>query len=237
MDNAVLFIGGSELQLPAIRWAKEAGLRVLLSDTNSNPIALPYADCFAQISGDDSASLAQYALEQSNHFKIQSAYCGSDFGIKSVSYVNQSLGLPALSLASIDIIMDKYKANSILRDAGISVPAGFMLQDNESPPLDIKFPVIVKPTQGSGSRGVTFVESRSFLYPAIKLARSISSDILIEEFVIGKHIDVSGFFASGQFFPGGQLDRYFSQLPNRFPTWGCQPPLLVMIFKVSFIHY
>jgi len=225
MNKAVLCIGGSELQLPTLKWAKQAGLRVLLSDGSPNPPGRELADGFAQIPGDDAESLIGFARAHSGNMQIVSAYCSSDFGLLSVCRINQFLGQPGLDPAVVETSLHKGRANRILREAGLPVPDGLVLpSDKRCEPSELSYPVIVKPVDGSGSRGVSRVECAEKLPAALADAQAFSPEVMIEQVVEGRHFDVSGFFADGRFYPGGQLERFFSPLPYRYPTYGYQPP-------------
>jgi biotin carboxylase len=225
MNKAVLCIGGSELQLPTLNWAKQAGLRVLLSDGSPNPPGRELADAFAQIPGDDAESLITFARAHSSNMQIVSAYCSSDFGLLSVCRINQFLGRSGLDPAAVEISLHKARANQILREAGLPVPDGFVLSSDKRCEIsELSYPVIVKPVDGSGSRGVSRVECAEKLPSALANAQAISPEVMVEQVIEGEHLDVSGFFANGRFYPGGQLERFFSPLPYRYPTWGCQPP-------------
>ena len=225
MDKAVLFIGGSELQLPTLNWAKQSGLQVLLSDGSSNPPGRELADAFAAVPGDDVQSLIAFARSHSRNVQIVSAYCSSDFGLVSVCRINQFLGRPGLDPAAVSTSLHKARANQILREAGLPVPDSFVLPSNKiCQPSELSYPVIVKPVDGSGSRGVSRVECAEKLPKALADAQAFSPEVMIEKVVEGEHLDVSGFFADGRFYPGGQLERFFSPLPYCYPTWGLQPP-------------
>lgn len=205
-----------------------------MCDGSPNPPGRPLADAFAQIAGDDIKGLLGFAREQSVGQRIVSAYCGSDFGLLSVASINRALGLPGLDEAAIANSLHKARANQVLRQAGLPVPQGRLLLATDTvPKQDLTYPLIVKPVDGSGSRGVTRVESTSELETAISVARSVSTEVLLEQVIEGEHLDVSGFFAAGQFFSGGQLERYFSSPPHRYPTWGCQPPDLELASQKS----
>jgi biotin carboxylase len=223
MNKAILCIGGSELQLPGLNWAKQAGLRVLLTDASPNPPGRQLADTFAQIPGGDITTQIDFAREQSRKYQIISAYCGSDFGLRSVAMINRSLGLPGLDLQAIETSLHKARANAVLKESGLPTPDGMFLKAGQTPVV-LNYPVIVKPVEGSGSRGVSRVDCSDQLECALNEAYRVCPEILIERVVEGEHIDVSGFFAEGYFFPAGQLKRYFSELPHRYPVWGYQPP-------------
>jgi len=225
MERAVLCIGGSELQLPALNWAKQAGLKVLLSDSNPNPPGRVLADAFAQISGDDYESLKDFVKASSKSMQIISAYCSSDFGLLSACRINQSLGQSGLDPLAVETSLNKAKATRVLRDAGLPVPVGFVKSPEQIiNPSTLSYPVIVKPVDGSGSRGVSWVDCAEILDSALVEARTFSPEVIIEQVVEGAHLDVSGFFINKCFYPGGQLERFFSPLPHRYPIWGCQPP-------------
>lgn len=228
MKKALIFLGCSDLQIPAIKWAKEAGLSIILCDVNPNSPGRAFADEYINIGGDEVERLIKYALTKKDKYNVVSAYCGSDFGLKSVAAINNALNLKGLSNEVVELSLNKAKTKIILEKNGIATPKGILLAASQNfNKEEIPMPLIVKPLDGSGSRGVTYVDQNSNLDDAIIEARLISNDIIIEEAIDGDHIDVSGFFAENKFYPGGQLDRFFSPLPLRYPTWGVQPPKYV----------
>jgi len=87
----------------------------------------------------------------------------------------------------------------------------------------LHFPVIVKPETGSGSKGVTFVQSREELKKASEKITSLSSDptvggrILVEEFIDGENYDVTGIFRDNEIYP------FTVQLMNFTPINGAMP--------------
>ena len=224
MKKTIIFLGCSELQIPAIKWAKDSGLLVILCDINSNSPGKEFADEFINIGGDNIEELAELAIQKSKEFDILSAYCGSDFGLRSVAKINKVLNLKCLPEEVVEASLNKAKTKEILINKKIATPKGIVLKEFDTFKNDIELPLVVKPLDGSGSRGVTYVRKFNDIQEAIKEARTVSCDILIEEAIIGDHIDVSGFYANEKFYPGGQLDRYFSPLPFRYPIYGLQPP-------------
>ena len=233
MTRAIIYLGCSELQLPGVKWAKEAGLSIILCDENLNSPGIKYADEFCNIGGEDIESLLNFVTTKKDDYEIVSAYCGSDFGLRAVSILNQKLGLDGLEINVVELALNKSETKKVLNKNNILTPKGVLLGKNETFDKSlIPLPLIIKPLDGSGSRGVTYINNYSESDNAIDIARAISDDILIEEVLEGDHIDVSGFFAEDKFFPGGQLDRFFSPLPLRYPVWGAQPPKQVNQEKI-----
>ncbi len=88
------------------------------------------------------------------------ASIGSDLAMLTVNYVAGKLGLPCNSMECTEISTNKYAMRKAFRAAGVPVP-GFYEADAETTAADLsglKLPVIVKPTDRSGSRGITKVE-------------------------------------------------------------------------------
>ena len=87
-------------------------------------------------------------------------------------------------------------------------------------------PLIIKPPDSSGSRGVSSARKESDLRASFENARAFSETVIIEELIRGVHIDVNGLFLENVFHPCGTLDRFFSDPPLHYPVWGCQPSSL-----------
>lgn len=225
MDKAIFFIGGSVLQIPSINVATSLGLRTLLTDIRPNCEARGLADAFKHIGGDEIERLIEAAQLWSREFDICGVFCNNDFGLPAVAAINHALGLCKDQRSAVETCLDKARAKSIMRAEGLPTPEGVIVPSGvELEPAAINMPAIVKPLDGSGSRGVRYVEQRELLDDAVAAAREVSTDILIEHAIDGRHIDVSGFFANDTFYKAGQLDRFFSPLPYRYPVSGCQPP-------------
>lgn len=223
--KALFIIGGSELQIPSLLQAKELGLKVLLSDINKNAPGRKISDEYLQLDGTDSVNLIKQVKILQEHYEVLGAYCGNDFGLISVAKINQMLKLKTVRPEQVAICQNKIKSKKLLLEAGIATPKAHAYEQYDKVKVSgLSYPIIVKPSQGSGSRGVTYVKDSKCLRLAMNRAFEISSEVLIERAIDGRQFDINGFFADGVFFEAGQLERYFSPLPNRVPIWGEQPP-------------
>lgn len=216
--KAILQIGGSVLQANTINCARKFGLKILLTDSSAEPACLSAAAAFAQLDGTDADGIAAQAKAWSADYDIVLVHCGADFGLFSVAAAAKALGLPAADADAVTASLDKGKSAEIFKDAGLAVPA----RVRGAAPQ--RYPVIVKPTDSSGSRGVSFVDSVAELDAAIRLARRFSEDIVIEEWVAGRHIDVNGIMTAGEMLPCELIERYFSPFPDCFPVAMQTPP-------------
>lgn len=226
MQKTLIYIGASQLQLPAIAWAKEAGLKVVVTDINENAPGIALADSYEQIGGTDVKSLMTLAGEIDKHGVLAGCYCGSDFGLNAVAAIGTKFGVPAVTPKTVAKALDKVTATQILREVGVTVPKGgsastleklFILADS------LGYPLFIKPTDSSGSRGVRCVDSPADLETAFNEAKCFSESVMAERLIEGDHIDVNGLFVDGVFFPCGLLDRFFSLKPFSYPIWGGEP--------------
>jgi biotin carboxylase len=114
---------------------------------------------------------------------------GVDPGVVSASYVQNKMGLPSFGpFESVEILQNKDRFRVFLSKNGFNVPQakGFScIDDAMSESYWFPWPVIVKPTDSAGSKGVTRVEKVEDLKPALEYAmeHSISGHIIVEEFI------------------------------------------------------
>jgi len=227
--KAIIHIGGSFLQIPSIRWARELGLKIILTDWNKDNLGRELVDGYENISGTDSESLLELAKGVSKKYDFVGAYSNSDFGLKSVAGIAEEFDLPGCPRSSVELALNKAASKKIWLENKINTPLGLIVQDTDTLNDFIDksdLPVIIKPVDSSGSRGVRSVWERKDLIPAFEDAKKYSNEVLVEQYVVGKHIDVNGFFADGQFVRCGIMERFFSDLPYHYPVWGCEPSSL-----------
>ena len=118
-----------------LKGVKEAGLSIILCDKNLNSPGIKYADEFCNIGGEDIESLLNFVTTKKDDYEIVSAYCGSDFGLRAVSILNQKLGLDGLEINVVELSFNKSETK-ILNKNNILTPKGVLLGKNET---SIKF--------------------------------------------------------------------------------------------------
>lgn len=226
IKKAIIIIGGSELQLPVIKWAKELGLFVIVTDYNKNVPGLHLADQFVNIDGTDIHSFLELSDKLNKKFDLIGAYGGSDFALPVVASINEAYNLKGPHLEIVNKALDKGRARSEWIKTGISIPKGIttiQLNDAEEFCRITGYPTIVKPSNSSGSRGVSTVYNHIDLIGAFELALSFSEQVVIEELVEGRHIDINGLFFDGKLIRCGADERFFSQGSVHLPIILYQP--------------
>lgn len=219
--KSVLFLGGGQLGLPSIKWAKEIGFNVIVNDKSENAPGLELADECLNFDSTDIRGLTIWAVQNNDKYNIQYCYCGSDFGLLTVANIHNALGIKYPSIKAIINGLDKRLMKRSWSNTKIKYPKSILINSfNEIDEVlkKIPLPIVMKPTDSSGSQGVVIVSKKDDLRFAFEEAIKFSTDnvILVEEYIEGSHHDVNGLFWNGEFFPCGIGDRYFTK--GRYPV-------------------
>lgn len=183
----IVIIGASELQNPLILKAKEMGLETHVFAWQDGSVGEKTADYFYPISIVEKDRI----LEQCRRIKPDAvASIASDLANITVHYLARELGLTTNSERSILVSTNKYEMRSALKNAGVPTPDFTAVGESDS--LDaakqMGLPLIVKPTDRSGSRSITKIESIEDMESAV--ARAVSDSFekkaIIEEFLYGR---------------------------------------------------
>ena len=190
----VLMLGGAMQQIPIIKQAKEMGLYVITCDyTPENP-GHKLADEYFNVSTTDLDGVLELARKVRPDGVI--AYA-SDPAAPTAAYVAERLGLPGNPYESVKLCTEKDLFRAFLKEHGFNCPEAQGYRTYEEAYADIdrfKFPVMVKPVDSSGSKGVVKIFSKAELRDAVDEALSYSRGkrFIIEEFIVKKGYQVSG---------------------------------------------
>lgn len=199
----LLLLGGSRYLLPVIEVAHKLGLYVITCDYLPDNTAHKYSDKYCNISIIDKDAVLECA-EKLKIDGIMSFAC--DPGVVTAAYVAEKMGLPFQgSYKSTSILQDKGLFRKFLTDNGFNCPHSKSYSDINEPKNDINFfewPVIVKPVDSAGSKGVTKVNNPDELNTAIKIAleNSHNGHFIIEDFITfdGYHSSADPFTVNGE---------------------------------------
>lgn len=181
----LLILGGDHFAIPVVEAAKQQGYYVITCDYLPDNVAHKYSDEFANFSTTDKEGILKYAREK----KIDGICTFTDSGVVTTAYVQHHLGLPKIGpLDSVEILQNKDRFRSFLTKHGFNVPQAkgfYSVDDAMSESYWFPWPVIVKPTDSAGSKGVTRVDRVENLRPALEYAMlfSVSKHIIVEEFI------------------------------------------------------
>lgn len=182
-----MILGGSRYAVPVIEAAHKLGLYVISCDYIPNNIAHKYSDEYCNVSITDKEATLEAAREL-NIDGITSFAC--DPGVVTAAYIAEELNLPRIgSYESISIMQNKKRFRDFLAKNGFNVPTakGYTNIDEAlSDTSMFHWPVIVKPTDSAGSKGVTRADNPADLKSCIENALSYSrcKEFIIEDFII-----------------------------------------------------
>ncbi len=184
-QKRILLLGGLRYLLPVIKAAHNLGYYVITCDYISNNIAHKYSDEYYNVSIVDKEAIL--ALARKLHIDGIMSFA-VDPGVVTAAYVQEQMGLPGNPYESILILQDKACFRDFLKKHGFAVPNAKGYSSVEEALADkccYVFPVIVKPTDSAGSKGVTRVDSSNDLERALlnAFAHSLSNRVIVEEFI------------------------------------------------------
>lgn len=199
----LMILGGSRYALPVIKAAKQLGIYTITADYLPNNIAHKYSDEYVNVSIIDKEKTLEAAKEREID-GIMSFAC--DPGVITAAYVAERMGLPNVGpYESVCILQNKRRFRDFLTQNGFTVPTAKGYKNTEDALKDIgmfHWPVIVKPTDSAGSKGVMRVDDPKDLEKGIQYALSYShsNEFIIEDFITqnGYSSDTDSFSIDGE---------------------------------------
>ena len=207
-------IGASYLQEPLVRKAKEMGLYTLCFAWRDNAVCADIADEFYDISIVEKDAI----LEICQNEQIDGiCTIASDVAAPTVSYIAKKMGLTANTYEAAVRANNKYLMRNAFMEAGVPCPLYKMVTSvEETKDINWTYPLIVKPTDRSGSLGVTKVLSPEELALAVEKAISVSfkKQAMVEEFIEGREISVEFISYNGTHYPLQITDKVTTEAPH-----------------------
>lgn len=199
----LMLLGGMRYLIPVIKAAHELGVYVITCDYLPDNIAHKYSDEYCNESIINKEAVLEKA-KKLNIDGIMSFAC--DPGVETAAYVAEKLNLPSCgSYKSVSILQNKGKFRKFLAKNGFNVPVAKSYNNIEEAVKDVdifNWPVIVKPTDSAGSKGVTRVDKQEDLRKSIENALSYShcNEFIIEDFLekVGDSSDCDSFSIDGE---------------------------------------
>lgn len=203
MKKKLLLLGGIRYLLPVIKAAHEQGYYVITADYLPNNIAHKYSDEYVNVNIVDQEAVLKVSKEKQINGIMS---FGVDPGVVSAAYVQDKMGLPSFGpYESVCILQNKDRFRNFLAEHRFNVPKakGYTnFKDAMADKEAFDYPVIVKPTDSAGSKGVTRVDYSGQLRSALLYAfdKSIAGHIIVEDFIekIGCSSDSDSFSVDGK---------------------------------------
>ena len=219
-------IGASYLQEPLITKAKKRGIETHVFAWAANDVGEKIADYFYPISIVEKDEI----LNKCREIGIDGiCSIASDLAMVTVNYVAERMGLTANSVASTEKSTNKHIMRLAFEAAGDPSPKSIVVDaDTDISSLNLDYPIIVKPTDRSGSRGIFKLNNGAGLKSAIDNAIQLSFEkkALVEEFAEGREYSVEYVSFRGEHKFLAITQKYTTNAPRFIETGHLQPALL-----------
>jgi biotin carboxylase len=184
----VMILGAGVMQVPIIKKAKEMGLFTIVADYNDDAPGLPCADMPLAVSTRDRKLVLQAAID----YEIDGILTTSDLPVGVVAHVCAALELPGMSVEVARICTNKYLQREFLKEQRFKAPWYKKVSCMDDLAGISAFPVILKPLDSSGSRGVKMVNDQNEMEIQFPISRefSQSGELIVEEVVEGREFSV-----------------------------------------------
>ena len=223
----ILIIGAGFLQDFVICKAKSMGYETLAVDANPNAVGFEHADKYEVINIVDEKACLEYARKQNIDGVLTAA---TDYGVLTAAYIAQEMNLPGLNYESAKLIKNKYRVRKCLYEAQVDdTEQAYEVDSNtdlKALSAKLEFPVMVKPCDGSGSRGASRVDSEEKFAKACNIAMesSITHRAEVETFITGKEYGAESLVVNAEVHVLGIMKKwmteppYYAELGHAIPT-------------------
>ena len=236
--KTIAIIGASYLQRPLVEKANQMGLRTICFAWSDGAVCRGICDTFYDISVVEKDKILQICQQE----QID-AICtiASDVAAPTVAYVAEKMGLVGNSYECSVKANNKFLMRNAFVCSGVPCPR-YMMVTSVKQALDsyIQYPLIVKPSDRSGSAGVTKVENKEQLITAVDTAlnTSFKKEAMIEEFIDGREISVEFISYKGKHYPLQITDKVTTGAPHFVELEHHQPAnlpdeMFVKIYEIT----
>lgn len=210
-NSKLLILGAYRTEIEIIEAARKRGLYTIVTDNHDN-----WDDAPAKKVADEAWNISWSDIEQLSLRCKEENVAGvmAGFSEKRVICAKKLcavLNLPFYAESSdLNVITDKFLFKQCCKKSGVSVPKEFIYGEH------IDFPVIVKPADNGGSKGITVCHNEQELDVAYQLAMSFSDskEVIIEEYIVADETMAYFVVADGKSHVSAMCDRYMYYFGN-----------------------
>lgn len=213
----LLILGAGFLQSFVFKKANQLGYHTIAADKNPKSIGFQYADEYGIIDIVNPEECFEFAKNKNIDGVMTAA---TDYGVLAASYIAQELSLPGINFDSAKLIKNKHSVRKLFFESNIDDVSQYYevksIDNLNQIAKTIKYPVMVKPSDGSGSKGAKRVDEKEQLYEACKEAidASLIKKALIEDFILGKEYGVESIVLNGEVYVLGIMNKEMTSPPD-----------------------
>ena len=214
----LLIIGGGIFQVPAIKVAKSMGLKVVVTDYNREAEGMLMADYPIEVSTRNINLTVNAAKQFHASCPLDGVMTVGTDASQTVSAVANALSLPGIPFEVAERATDKINMRRWLSKMGVAVPRFrpvWTMDDLKEAMEEMPFPLVIKPCDNMGARGVKMIRESHEASSAFQEAKeaSISGKLIIEEFMEGPELSLDALVFDGRIEVTGIADRIIQRAP------------------------
>ena len=200
MKKIMVLAGGNDqcALIEELRRYFNGDVEILLADMSDKVKAIAYADKFIQVSTMDRPAVLKVAKEEGIDYILTA--CG-DQPLSTMAYISEQMGTPSyLTEQEVRDLTNKRFMKDKMVENGIPTAKHIYIDKNWNGKMpEFKYPLVVKPVDSNGSKGVKKVFTLDELEVSLKEAfsYSISGDVIIEEFKSGEELSCDFYVENG----------------------------------------
>ncbi len=230
MKRHLIIIGGGLLQVPLIKTAIDMELVPIVFDMSDNALGMQLASIKkVQISTRDIEGCVRESRKLARKLSIHGVITAATDASRTVAAIASALGLLGIRFADAEACSNKILMRRRLRKHKIPIPdftSVWSLQELRAEADKLNFPLVLKPAENMGSRGVIKINRRQDINAAFRHTKKYSStgEMILEEFMIGAELSIDALCFQGEVIFTGIADRlivgepYFIELGHNMPS-------------------
>lgn len=216
------------LQLPVILKAKKMGYQVVVTDYNPNAPGMRDADIPIVMSTRDVEGSVRVAKAQNEITPISAVLTVGTDASMTVAAVANALNLPGIKYEDAEAATNKIKMRMRFKENNVPSPnflPVWSLSDAKKACKVLKFPVVIKPSDNMGARGVMRIDNMNQVADAFKFAKnaSPSGELILEEFMEGPELSIDAIIYHDEITITGIADRIIEYPPYFIETGHTMP--------------
>ncbi|WP_292471615.1 ATP-grasp domain-containing protein [Methanolobus sp.] len=225
----IMVLGAARTQVPIIKLVKKRGFETIVVSCKGGYPGLKYADKMYEVDICDKKTVLEIAKREQVDGLVTDQL---DFPVPTIAYVTEKLGLPSIGYDCALKFTNKYLMRNECAKLGIKNPKYYKvstLEEAREKCLDIGLPVIIKPTDSAGSRGISVIRNLTELEDNFEPAISYSKEncLIVEKYIQGEEYVIAGFTSNYKFTNLAIGKRQLFDIPDVFVpsvTMFCSSP-------------